>query len=87
MKKAFYQDRMRIQPRPTAARLSSGSLADFLARKDLADFLLEALLDFLAVGFSYTVCNILSYHNITNLPIAKKAMVLCPCWCPSVKYG
>jgi hypothetical protein len=26
----------------TAARLSSGSLADFLARKDLADFLLEA---------------------------------------------
>jgi hypothetical protein len=32
------------KPRPTAARVSSGSLADFLARKDLADFLLEALL-------------------------------------------
>jgi hypothetical protein len=36
-------------------------LADFLARKDLADILLEALLDFLAVGFAYSVYNILSY--------------------------
>jgi hypothetical protein len=44
-------------------------LADFLARKDfLADFLLEALLDFLAVGFAFSVCNIFSYPNITNLP-------------------
>ncbi len=35
-----------ISARPTAARLSSGSLADFLARKDLADFLLEAFARF-----------------------------------------
>jgi hypothetical protein len=49
--------------RPTAARLSSGSLADFLGRKDLADFLLEALLDFLAVGFAYSVYNILSKQS------------------------
>jgi hypothetical protein len=49
--------------RPTAARLSSGSLADFLTRKDLADFLLEALLDFLAVGFAYDV------HNIYRLKV------------------
>ncbi len=55
--------------RLTAARLSSVSLADFVARKDLADFLLEALLDFLAVGFAYSVCNILPYLYITNLPI------------------
>jgi hypothetical protein len=45
----------------------SGSLADFLTRKDLADFLLEALLDFLAVSFAYAVCNILSYLNIKKL--------------------
>jgi hypothetical protein len=45
----------------TAARLSSGSLAGFLARKELADFLFEALLDFLTVGFTYSVRNILSY--------------------------
>jgi hypothetical protein len=45
----------------TAARMTSGSLADFLARKELADFLSEALLDFLAVGLTYSVCNILSY--------------------------
>jgi hypothetical protein len=31
----------RPEPRPFAARLSCGSLADFLARKDLADFLLD----------------------------------------------
>ncbi len=31
---------------PNAARLSSGRLADFLARKDLADFLLEAFTRF-----------------------------------------
>jgi hypothetical protein len=47
-------------PRPTAARLSSVNLADFFARKDLADFLLEALLDFLANGFAHSVCYILS---------------------------
>ncbi len=35
-----------VKPKPTAARLSSVSVADFFARKDLADFLLEALLDF-----------------------------------------
>ncbi len=46
---------------PTASRLSSVDLADFLARKDLADFLLEALLDFLAYGFAHSVCNIFSY--------------------------
>ncbi len=34
------------EPRPTAARLSSGSLADCLARKELADFLLEAIARF-----------------------------------------
>ena len=51
----------RPEPRPTAARLSSGSLADFLARKDLADFLLEALLEFLANSFTHSVCNIFSY--------------------------
>jgi hypothetical protein len=50
----------------TAARLSSDSLADFLAKKELADFLFEALLDFLAVGFTYSVCNILLYFYITN---------------------
>ncbi len=41
--------------RPTAAQLSSVSLADFLASKDLADFFcLNTLLDFLAVGFAYS---------------------------------
>ncbi len=54
-------------PRP--ARLSSVSLADFFARKDLADFLLEALLDFLAIDLAHSVFNILSYLNIKNLPI------------------
>jgi hypothetical protein len=39
--------------RPT--RLSSVKLADYFARKDLADFLLEALLDFLAYGFAHSV--------------------------------
>jgi hypothetical protein len=53
----------------TAARLSSVSLADFFAKKDLADFLLEGLLDFPANGFAHSVCNILSYLNITNLPM------------------
>ncbi len=43
-------------------------MADFFARKDLADFFLEALLDFFAVGFAYSVSNILSYLNITHLP-------------------
>jgi hypothetical protein len=33
-------------PRPTAARLSSGSVADFLTRKDLADLLLETFARF-----------------------------------------
>ncbi len=45
----------------TDARLSSVSLADFFAREDLADFILEVLLDFLGVGFTHSVCNILSY--------------------------
>ncbi len=53
------------KPRPTADRLSSGSLADFLARKDLADFFcFILLLDCLAVGFPYSVNNILSYLNL-----------------------
>jgi hypothetical protein len=39
-------------------------LADFLARKDLADFLHEVLLDFLAYGFAHSVTNILSFLNI-----------------------
>ncbi len=45
----------------TTSCASSANLADFFARKDLADFLLEALLDFLANGFAHSVCNILSY--------------------------
>jgi hypothetical protein len=53
----------------TVSRLSLVYLADFLARKDLADFLHEGLLDFLAYGFAHFVNNILSYLNITNLPI------------------
>jgi hypothetical protein len=32
--------------RPSAARLRSGSLADFSARKDLSDFLVEAFARF-----------------------------------------
>jgi hypothetical protein len=44
-------------------------LADFLASKDLADFLHEVLLDFLAYVFAHSVNNILSYFTITNLPI------------------
>ncbi len=55
---------------PTAARLSSVSLAAFFVRQDLADCLLEALLDFLANGFAHSMCNILSYLNITNLPFS-----------------
>ncbi len=35
-----------VKPKPTAARPSCVSLADFFARKDLADFLPDALLDF-----------------------------------------
>jgi hypothetical protein len=54
--------------RPNAARQSYVSLADFFAIKDLADFLLEALLDFFANDFAHSVCHILSYLNITNLP-------------------
>ncbi len=55
------------QPRPTAARLSYVNLADFFARKSLAGFLHEALLDFLAT-VSRILC-VLSYLNITDLPI------------------
>jgi hypothetical protein len=53
----------------TVSRLSLVYLADFLARKDLADFLHKVLLDFLAYGFAHSVNNILSYLNLTNLPI------------------
>jgi hypothetical protein len=49
--------------RPTASRLSSVNLADFLARKDLADFSHEVLLDFLVYGFVHSVNNILSYQT------------------------
>jgi hypothetical protein len=56
-------------PRPTASRLSSVDLADFLARKDLTDFLHEVLLDFLAYNFAHSVNNILSYLILTNLPL------------------
>ncbi len=59
---------------PTAARLSSGSLADFLARKICQIFYLKLLLDFLAVGFAYSVNNILSYPNITNLPTRRMVL-------------
>ncbi len=55
--------------RPTASRLSPVDLAVFLARKDLADFVHEVLLDFLAYSFAHSVNNILSYLNKTNLPI------------------
>jgi hypothetical protein len=44
-----------------ASRLSSVNLADFLARRDLADFLHEVLLDFLEYSFAHSVNNILSY--------------------------
>jgi hypothetical protein len=64
---------------PTAARLSSGSLADFLARKIWQIFFLNLLLDFLAVGFAYSVNNILSYLNITNLP-ARRIVFACFVW-------
>jgi hypothetical protein len=57
------------KPRPTASRLNPVDLADFLARKDLADFLHEVLLDFLAYSFAHSVNNILSYLKKTNLPI------------------
>jgi hypothetical protein len=53
----------------TTSCASSANLADFFARKDLPDYLLEALPDFLSNGFAHSVCNILSYLNITNLPI------------------
>jgi hypothetical protein len=56
------------KPRSAASRLSPVDLADFLARKDLADFLHEVLLDFLAYSFAHSVNNILSYLNRTNLP-------------------
>jgi hypothetical protein len=55
-------------PRPILLTKLTVSLANFWARKDLANFLLEAL-DFLVVGFAYSVNNMLSYLNITNLPI------------------
>ena len=41
--------------KPTASRLSSVNLADFLARRDLADFLHEVLLDFLVYSFAHSV--------------------------------
>jgi hypothetical protein len=47
----YYEKRQR----PTASRLSPVDLADFLARKDLADFLHEVLLDFLAYSFAHSV--------------------------------
>jgi hypothetical protein len=49
-------------------------LVDFLARKIWQIFYLKLLLDFFAVGFAYSVNNILSYLNITNLPT--RSMVL-----------
>ncbi len=51
-------------------------MADFLARKDLADFYMKFLLDFLAYGFAHSVNNILSYLNIRNLPILKEEKYL-----------
>jgi|LakMenEpi03Aug12_release.lakeMendotaPanAssembly.Ray.scaffolds.fasta_scaffold282158_1 hypothetical protein len=60
----------------------SGSLADLLAKKDLADFCLKLLQDFLAVGFAYSVNDILSYLNITNLPIN----VIDYCHKPSISF-
>jgi hypothetical protein len=45
------------------ARLSSVRFADFFARKDLGDFLLEALLDFLA-NDSRILCVI--FYRILN---------------------
>ncbi len=51
-------------------------MADFLAIKVLADFLHDVLLDFLAYGFAHSVNNILSYLNITNLPILKEEKYL-----------
>jgi hypothetical protein len=54
------------KPRPTASRLSPVYLADFLIWQI---FYYEVLLDFLASGFVHSVNNILSYLNVTNLPI------------------
>jgi hypothetical protein len=62
----------RLQHKTNGSSIKAESfvnLADFFARKGLADFLFEALLDFLANGFTHSVCNILSYFNITNLPM------------------
>ncbi len=44
----------------------------------MADFLHEVLLDFLAYGFAHSVNNILSYLNITNLPISYQLFVVYP---------
>jgi hypothetical protein len=79
VREALYLARIRIQQSlvsfgSTVDRLSSVSLADLFARKDLADFLLEALLDFLAIVFEHFMCNILSYLNIKNLPIIKSLL-------------
>jgi hypothetical protein len=55
---SFYrimQNNYEIRQRPTASRLSPVDLADFLARKDLAYFLHEVLLDFLAYSFAHSV--------------------------------
>ncbi len=71
--------------RPIASRRSSVNLADFLFRKDLADFLHEVLLDFLAYGFAHSVNNILSYLK-TNFPIwmyyFKVKIFKCITWAP-----
>ncbi len=79
MREALYLARIRIQQSlvsfgSTVDRLSSVSLADLFARKDLADFVLEALLDFLAICFEHSMCNILSYLNISNLTIFKRLL-------------
>ncbi len=49
--------------RPAASRLCPVDLADFLVRKDLADFLHEVLLDFLAYSFAHSVNNIFMYRR------------------------
>ncbi len=54
----------------TAARLSSGSVWRISQPEKIWQiFCLKLLLDFLDVGFAYSVNNILSYPKITNLPM------------------
>jgi hypothetical protein len=43
----------------------------FLCQKGFGNFLHGVLLDFLAYGFAHSVNNILSYLNITNLPVCE----------------